>query len=87
MYLIFFTWVKMACHLNPLPNDKILDVAKLKALAEDKLDGAKIVISLFDRVENTMVKGENAGIQHFLLFQQCFSKAFFLGSLKVGIVL
>ena len=31
-------------------------------------------ISLYDSVENTVVKGENAGYQHFLLFPQCFPK-------------
>ena len=38
--------------------------------------------SLFDRVENTVGKGENAGNQHFLLFPQCFPKPSFLGSSK-----
>ena len=28
------------------------------------------------RVENIVEKGENAGYQHFLLFSQCFQKAF-----------
>ena len=37
-------------------------------------------------VENIEGKGENAGYQHFLLFPQCFQKASFSGSLKVGIV-
>ena len=37
-------------------------------------------------VENFVGKGENAGSQHFLLFPQCFQKAYFSGSLKVGIV-
>ena len=41
------------------------------------------MISLFDRVENTVGKGENAGYQHFLLCPQCFPKPSFLGSLKV----
>ena len=36
-----------------------------------------MIISVFDRVENIMRKGENAGYQHFLLFQQCFEKASF----------
>ena len=40
----------------------------------------------FDRVENIVGKGENAGYQHFLLFPQCFHKAFYSGALKVGIV-
>ena len=31
-------------------------------------------------------KGENAGYQHFLLFEQCFQKASFSGLLKIGIV-
>ena len=43
-----------------------------------------MVISVFDRVENIAGKGENAGYQHFLLFSQCFQKASFSGSLKVG---
>ena len=45
-----------------------------------------MTISLFDSVDNTVGKGENAGYQHFLLFSQCFPKPFSLGSLKVGIV-
>ena len=31
-----------------------------------------MVISVFDRVKNIVVKGENAGYQHFLLYTQCF---------------
>ena len=54
--------------LNPLPNNRILIVTKLKAFV------ARMVISLLDRVENTEGKGENAGYQHFLLFLQCFPK-------------
>ena len=54
--------------VNPLPNNKILDVTKLKAFADDKLNVAKMTISLLDTVENTVGKGENAGYQHFLLF-------------------
>ena len=34
----------------------------------------KIVISVFNRVEN-IVGGENAGYLSFLLFPQCFQKA------------
>ena len=46
------------------------------------------MIPVFDRVENIVGKGENAGSQHFLLFQQCFQKACYTGSfLKVVIVL
>ena len=38
------------------------------------------------RVENIVGKGENAGDQHVLLFQQYFQEASFPGLLKVGIV-
>ena len=68
---------------NSLSNDKILDVTKLKAFADDKISVAQMIISVFDRLENIVGKGENAGYQHFL-FTQCFQKASFLGSLKVG---
>ena len=42
-----------ALHVNSFPNDKILNVTKLKF--------AKMTNSVFDRVENTAGKGENAG--------------------------
>ena len=69
--------------INPLPNNKILDFTKLEELEDNKFKVAKMRISLYDRVENTVGKGENAGYQHFLLFPQCFPKS---SSLKVGIV-
>ena len=65
--------------INFLTNDKILDWSKLKAFV-DKL---KFVLGW---VKHIVRKGENAGFQHFLLFPQCFQKAFFLWLLKVGIV-
>ena len=40
---------------------------------------------VFDMLENTVGKGENAGNQHFLLFPQCFQKALSSGLLKLGI--
>ena len=48
---------------------------------------AKIIISVFDQVENIVGKGENSSNQYFLLFPQCFQSIIFvLGSLKHGIV-
>ena len=44
--------------LNPLPNDKILDVTKWKVFAENNLNVAKMIIFLFDRVENSVGKVE-----------------------------
>ena len=79
--LNFFSYV---FHFNPFPIDKIWDVTKLKAFADDKLNADELTISLFDRVENSEGKGENAGYQHFHLFPQCFPKTTSLGSLKSG---
>ena len=42
--------------VNPLPNGKILDVTKLKILADDNLNIAKMTIFLYDRVENIVEK-------------------------------
>ena len=72
--------------LNPLPNVEILDLSKLKAFADDKINVNEIIKFGLEWVENIVERGENANIQHFLLFPQCFQKASFLGSLKVGIL-
>ena len=49
-------------------------MTKLKAFADEKLNVAEMMTSLFDTIENNVVKGENAGYQHFLLFPRCFPK-------------
>ena len=67
-------------NFNPLPNDKILDWSKLKAFADYKIRLAKMMIFFLERVKNIVGKEENAGYQHFLLFLQCFEKAFYTGS-------
>ena len=72
--------------VNSLPNDKILDLSNLEAVADDKINVTQNLKFEFGRVENNVGKGENAGYQHFLLFPQCFLKLFSSGSLKVGIV-
>ena len=76
----------MGTSFNSLPNDKIFGVTKLKAFADDKLNVAQMMVSVFDRIENILVKAENAGYQYFLLYPQCFQNVSFFGSLKVGIV-
>ena len=60
----------------------MLEVTKLKAFADVKLNIARVMISLLDRVENTVGKGENAGYQHFSPFPTVFSKAFFFRVIK-----
>ena len=49
--------------VNSLSIDKILDLPKLKAFADNSLNDAKIMISLYDREDKIVGKGENAGYQ------------------------
>ena len=51
--------------VNPFPHDKILDQIKLKAFADDKLYTTKMIISVFDSVENIVGKGEIACTKAF----------------------
>ena len=62
---------------------------KFKALADNKSDVAKMMISIFDGVENNVGKGEYAGYQHFpkffkpfFLFPQCFLQLYILSTSK-----
>ena len=72
--------------LNPLPDDKIVGLPKLKAFADDKLNVTENVKVVFQRIENIVGKEENAGYLHFLIFLQCFPKAFSSIASKVAIV-
>ena len=76
-----------ACNnwFNPLPNNKILDLSKLKAFADDRINVTQKLKFALGRVENIVGKGENACYQHLLLFPQCFQKLSFSGSLKSGL--
>ena len=64
----------------------ISDWSKLKAFPDNKLDDAQNIKVVFHRIENIMGKEENAGDQHFLLFPQCFQKAYSSSASKVVIV-
>ena len=72
--------------LNPLPDNKILGLPKLKAFADDQLNVTQNVKVVFHRIENIVGKEENAGYQHFLLLPQCFQKVFSSRASKVVIV-
>ena len=64
----------------------ILAMSNLQVFSDNKFDMLQMVQSFFDRVENIVGKGENAGYHHFLFFfQQSFQKACFQGALKGGI--
>ena len=54
-------------------------MSKLKALADDNLNLVQMMVSVFDWIEDILVKGENAGNKHFLLFLKCFQKVAFFG--------
>ena len=62
--------------IKSLLNDKILDWSKFKVFAEDKLNVARIMISVSDRVENIVGKGEMLVTSTFS-FPTMFSKGFF----------
>ena len=78
-----FTQVYHTCFIS-LPNNKTLK-NKLKAFADEKINVAKLMISVFKRAENIVV----TSIFSFSLsspFPTMFIKVFFLKSLKVKIV-
>ena len=71
-------------NLNPLPHNKILYLSKLKAVADNNLNVAQIMNSLFDREEPIVGKGGNGSYLHFRVFPQCFQLPFLSGLFKVG---
>ena len=58
----------------------------MKTFEDDKLNVTQNVKVVFQRIENIVGKEENAGYQHFLLFPQCFQKAYSSNVSKVVIV-
>ena len=72
---------------NPLPDDKILDWSRLKQFADDNFKFDENSRKFSKWVENTVGKGEIARYEQFLLFPQCFQKAYFPGESKGVIVL
>ena len=71
---------------NPLSDDKILRLLRLKASADDNINVTQNVKVVFPWIENIVGKEENAGYQHFLLFPQCFQKTLSSNAPKVVIV-
>ena len=55
---------------NSSQHDKILDQTKLKALADDKLNVTKMIISVFNKVEN--IVGKMAWTSNFSFSQNVF---------------
>ena len=65
---MFSTSSKTNSTNNSLPNDKILDMSKLKAFADDKINATQKFIFVLRRVENIVGKGENANFSFSLFF-------------------
>ena len=60
--------------LNPFPHHKVLEQTKLKAFADDKFNVTKMIISVFDRVENIVGKGEIASTSDFSFSHNVFKR-------------
>ena len=73
-----FTWPSF----NSLPNNKILDMSKFKALPEDKINVTEKLKFVLGLVENIMGKGRNAGLYQHFPFPIMFSKGLFLRVVK-----
>ena len=74
------------CFSKPITRQQILDSSKLKEFADDNFKFDENGRKLSKWVENTMGKGEIARYEQFLLFPQCFQKAYFLRASKGVIV-
>ena len=58
--------------LNPLPDDKILGLPKLKAFADDKLDVTQDIKVVFQRIENIVGKRRKCWLPAFSSFPTMF---------------
>ena len=56
-----FSELKGDIILNPFPEDKMLDLPKLKAFSDDKLNVTQNAKVVFHTIENIAGKEENAG--------------------------
>ena len=58
--------------VNTLPNNIIADHTTLKGFADHNVTLTQNLIFSLRMIENIVEKGEYAGYQQFILFQQCF---------------
>ena len=69
-----------------LPHGKILDWSKLRAFADDKINAAETLKFILGKGRKHCETRRKCWLHDFLIFPQCFQKAFFSSSLKVWIV-
>ena len=81
----FATTTTTTTTINPFPHDKILNETKLKAFADDKLNITEMIISVFDRVENIVGKGEIACTSNFSFSHNVFKEFLFKRRQKVSL--
>ena len=67
-FIIFYAALKASSY------DKVLDQTKLKAFTGDKLNVTKLIISVFDRVENIVGKGEITCTCNFSFSENVFKQ-------------
>ena len=69
--LFFWGWLNALTFdlsLKSVPKNLRLDFTVIKAFTDDNIMSLKLLF-VYDRIENMVGKGENAGYHHFLLFQ------------------
>ena len=71
--------------MNSLQNDKIFDWSKFKGFADDKLNVTKMIISVFDRVENIVGKEEISCTSNFSFSHNAFKRLLFQTHQKVSL--
>ena len=82
---LIWTRLEFCCLVNSTKQQN-LRLVQIQSICRRKIQHAKIMIAVCDRIEKIVGKGENAGYQHFLLFPQCFQKLSCSGSLKPEVV-
>ena len=70
---------------NSLPSNSFLDWFKLKALADDKIKVLKMMIFVFDRVENIVGNGKMLVARIFSFSLSVFKGLFTQGWYKSGL--
>ena len=68
---------RLVLSFHPFPHDTILDQAKLKAFADDKLNVTKMIISVFDKVKTLWEKEKFLVLSNFSFSHNVFKKASF----------
>ena len=71
-------------YFNHLPHYENVEISRLKASVDHKLEETQIIQTVLDTEEPILGKGEIASFQNVLLFQICFQKHSFSSPSKVG---